>query len=398
MNRGRRLPADRNRAHTFGVLLSWRVRIVVGATVAVLAASGVTAYALVGRSDPAATGATTVAVARGAVTVTASAAGTVDVVRTRGLSFGASGVVTELSVKVGDPVVPGQVLARVDAADAQDAVDAAQAQVDAAQDALTRAKATSTTSVCPAAYVSPSQSRSAEPSPSASTQPPTPRPTQTQTQPRACTTTNQAGRGGGDALSSAEQQLNNAELALSQAQRQLTGTVLTAPVAGRVVSVGGTVGTSQRPGGTGFVVLGDLADTAVKAEFSEADVAGLAVGQVAAITLPNRAEPLTGTVSQIDPVGTVSGRLVRYGVLVAFDKVPDGLLFGQGADVVVTTASVAAVLYVPTAAVTEVHDGSGVVTVRADGRDSRRTVNVGLRGDRFTEIRSGLDEGERVLV
>jgi HlyD family secretion protein len=161
-----------------------------------------------------------------------------------------------------------------------------------------------------------------------------------------------------------------------------------------VLSVGGVVGAQQTPGGSGFIVLGGVTDTAVRAEFSEADVARLAVGQSATITLPNQdGKELTGKVSQIDPAGTTSGRLVRYGVLVAFDAVPDDLLLGQSANVAVTTASATDVLYVPSAAV-----AGDTVTIRADGRDQRRTVQVGLRGDQYTEIRSGLAAGDELVL
>jgi HlyD family secretion protein len=165
-------------------------------------------------------------------------------------------------------------------------------------------------------------------------------------------------------------------------------------VAGRVLSVGGVVGAQQTPGGSGFIVLGGVADTAVQAEFSEADVARLAVGQPATITLPNQdGTELTGKVSQIDPAGTTSGRLVRYGVLVAFDAVPDDLLLGQSADVAVTTAAATDVLYVPSTAVSK-----DTVTVRVGGHDQTRKVLTGLRGDRYTEIRSGLQAGDELVL
>jgi multidrug efflux pump subunit AcrA (membrane-fusion protein) len=229
---------------------------------------------------------------------------------------------------------------------------------------------------------------------------------------------------------SAEQQLTNAKLALQLAQDKLAGTTITAPVAGRVLSVAGTVGTQQSPGDSGFIVLGEVADTAVRAEFSEADIAHLAVGQTATITLPNRdGAQIKGKVSQIDPAGTTSGRLVRYGVLIAFDEVPADLLLGQSANVSVVTASAADVRYVSSAAVrsvdsggahsgstaggstaggstaggstaggSAVDSGSAVVTVRSAGHDERRTVQVGLRGDQYTEIRSGLQEGDVLVV
>src|SRR5256886_2491724 len=351
---------------------------------------------------------------RGTVTVSASAAGTVSMVQTRGLSFATTGVVTELDVKVGDQVTGGQVLARIDATDAQSAVDAAQQQLDIAQTNLTKAQAPAPTPTCaalaPAALLPPpgrrgspspgpssSASASAAASPSA-----TPRPGPSRSAPTGHTSSCSSGGGtgsrGGDPLASAQRQVNNAGLAVLQAQQRLAGTVLTAPLAGRGISVGGALGGQERPGGTGFIVLGNVSDTEVQAEFSEADVAHLAVGQPATIMLANRADPYPGKVAQISPAGTTSGRLVRYGVLIAFDTVPTDLLFGQGASVAVTTARADAVLSVPSSAVHGIHDGAATVTVRAAGRDSQRTVTIGLRGDRFTEIRSGLAEGEQVVL
>jgi HlyD family secretion protein len=203
----------------------------------------------------------------------------------------------------------------------------------------------------------------------------------------------------GDSLMSAQQQLTNARLALQLAQDKLTGTTIAAPIAGKVLSVAGTVGAQQSPDGSGFIVLGDLTDTAVRAQFSEADVASLAVGQPATITLPNQdSKQVQGKVSQIDPAGTTSGRLVRYGVLVAFDAVPADLLLGESANVAVTTASAGNVLYVPSAGVTATSNGVGTVTVRTGGHDERRTVRIGLRGDQDTEIQSGLGEGDELVT
>src|SRR6185437_848770 len=119
----------------------------------------------------------------------------------------------------------------------------------------------------------------------------------------------------------------------------------------------------------------------------------------ATITLPDRTgQPLTGKVSQVSPAGTTSGRLVRYPVMVAFDQVPTDLLYGQSANVVITTQSVSNVLYVSSSAVRPGADGSATVTVRANGQDQQRTVQIGLRGDQYTEIRSGLSEGDSVVT
>jgi HlyD family secretion protein len=177
----------------------------------------------------------------------------------------------------------------------------------------------------------------------------------------------------------------------------LAGTTLTAPVAGRVLSVAGKVGGAASPGGTGFVVLGDLSTLGMTAEFSEADVEQLAVGQPVSIALADRDTPLAGTVSQVDPAGAVSNQLVRYGVVIAFDQPPTDLLLGESGTVTVTTASATDVLYVSSAAVTGVANGSGTVVVRTANGNQTRTVRVGLRGDQYTEVTSGLSQGD-VLV
>ena len=426
--------------------LAWG--IAAGVVVAVLAVVSVLAMSGMHSATPQTVASTVSTVRRGTVAVTASAAGTVQASATRGLSFSVAGTVTELDVRAGDTVSAGQVLARIDSSDQQTAVASAQDALTSAQNALATAQQspspTPTTGTCvaPAAYVlgfptkssSPSPSASPSPSPSPSTSspaPPTPSPSPSHSEPAASPShpagsgggggagggtggcrsgtgggTSTGGNGGanrggsgGDALFSAQQQVNNAQLALTQAQQKLAGTVITAPVAGRVLSVGGTVGSAENPGGTGFIVLGGVSDTEVTAMFTETDVAHLAVGQPATITLPDRTgQPLTGKVSQVSPAGTTSGRLVRYPVMVAFDQVPTDLLYGQSANVVITTQSVSNVLYVSSSAVRPGADGSATVTVRANGQDQQRTVQIGLRGDQYTEIRSGLSEGDSVVT
>jgi multidrug efflux pump subunit AcrA (membrane-fusion protein) len=391
-------PARRRAFWSAGVLAV----LVIAAVIMVAVSHG-------GKAVPVASSTTTVQ--RGTVTLAVSAAGTITAADTRGLSFSVAGTLTEVDVKAGDLVTVGEVLARIDPTAAQATVDTATSRVSDAQNAVDRALAAAAVPTCPPT-TAPVATATGSPSPGG-------------TGHAGGGTGGTGGSGGGgggggsggtgtnvtptcttagrntsttDNVLSAQQQLNNAELSLRQAQTKLAGTVITAPIAGRVLSVGGKVGNTTSPGGTGFVVLGDIANLAVSAQFSEADVGRLAIGQASTITLPNSSTPLPGKVSQIDPAGTVSSRLVRYGVIIAFDAVPADLLIGESATVLVTTASAADVLYVASAAVTGVAGGAGTVTVRANGRDERRTVKIGLRGDQFTEIRSGLASGDQVVL
>ena len=380
--------------------------VVAGAVIA--AAVTITVVLVTRGGDNASAAPSTSKVVRGSVTTTVSAAGTMQAQASRTLGFTSSGTLTELDVKAGDSVLPGQVLARIDATNAQSAVDSAEQAVDSAQDDVDNANAelaaaSATPSACPStatntgARTSASTSASASPSPSASAS--------RSSGGSSCTSNNSnnnqsRGNTSTDALLTAQQRLNNAKLTLTQANAKLAGTVITAPIAGKVLSVSGSIGGQA---GSNFMVLAGASDIVVRAQFTEAEIAHLALKQAAKITLPDQqGSSFTGSVIQIDPAGTISNRLVRYVAIIAFDKVPDGLLYGQSANVVVTTSSVDNVLYVPSTAISNRQDSggaaTGTVSVVAGGKIERRTVQLGLRGDVNTEVKSGLAEGDEVLT
>ncbi|MFG1994752.1 efflux RND transporter periplasmic adaptor subunit [Actinoplanes sp. NPDC048988] len=198
--------------------------------------------------------------------------------------------------------------------------------------------------------------------------------------------------GGSDAILSAQQRVTQATTTLENAEDALEGATITAPIAGRIISVGGKVG-SQVSSGTTFVTLADVYDMQISAGFPEADADRLAVKQKAVITLADRpGKEFKATVVQADPVGTSDGTMVRYGVVLAFDDSPEDLLVGQSASVKVTTGAEDEVLRVPSTAVHDVEGTQG--TVLKGG--TRVKVTVGLRGDQYTEVSGGLSEGDEV--
>jgi RND family efflux transporter MFP subunit len=293
-----------------------------------------------------------VAVARGDVTSSVAASGTVQPVATRELAFSTNGTLTVVNVKAGDTVAIGQTLAQIDASDAQDAVTQAQSTLASAQQALTEAQT---------AAASPAPTRSGAPA-----QQPTK-----------------------DTLYSAEVAVTKAQQALSKAQRVLTGTQMKAPIAGKVLSVGGRVGDNVGP--ATFIKLGVVSNMMVQAEFAEADAVTLAVGQKAVVQLGSQpGTDFPATIAQVAAVGTVTDRLVRYAVLLAFDQPPADLLIGQSATAQVVVSRAANVLYLPQSAV------KGTEVRFADGRT--KTVQTGLHGDGNVEITSGLAEGDLVRL
>ncbi|WP_199509270.1 efflux RND transporter periplasmic adaptor subunit [Nucisporomicrobium flavum] len=397
------------------------VWLAAGVVVVVLLAAGL-ARALTAGAGAGPAAAATVAADRGAVTSEVATTGNVQPAQTRSLSFAVAGTVEAVKVRPGTVVTAGQELARIDDSDAAGAVDSARKALADAEDALQEARdqAAPTGSGCgvvPAAYASapPPTPTGATPAPTRTTAPAaTPRPTRTPAPTRtsapartspparggAPTTTacggadQQGGRqgGGGDAVLSAEQRVNQAGAAVAKAEDDLEGTTITAPLAGRVLSVSGKVG-SRVGAGAAFLTLADVSGMQIAADFPEADADRLAVRQKAAVTLADRAgETFAATVVQVDPVGTSDGTLVRFGVVLSFDDAPEDLLVGQSAAVRVTTGAKRDVLRVPSTAVHDVAGPAGTV-LRAG---ARVRVGVGLRGDAYTEITSGLAPGDTV--
>jgi HlyD family secretion protein len=372
---------------------------------------------------------------RGAVTTAVATTGTLQPAQTRSLSFAVEGTVESVAVRAGTTVSAGQTLAKVDDTDATTAVNNAQDSLDEAQASLTEAKdnaskTSATTSTCgsnvAAAYTWPSATATATASPSATattspsatatasptkTATATGKPTATATKTSggtrsgggtsSCSTSSsgsgsgsgQQSSGGSDAILSAQQRVNQATTTLEEAEDALDGATITAPIAGRIISVSGKVG-SQVSAGSTFITLADVYDMQISADFPEADADNLAVKQKGVVTLADRAgKEFKATVVQVDPTGTSDGTMVRYGVLLSFDEAPEDLLVGQTANVKVTTGSKANVLRVPSTAVHDVHGTTG--TVLKGG--AQVEVGVGLRGDQYTEITSGLTDGDQVV-
>ena len=136
----------------------------------------------------------------------------------------------------------------------------------------------------------------------------------------------------------------------------------------------------------------------VVAGFSEGDAASVAVGAAATATisaLPGVSLP--AKVVAIDSTATTVSNVVTYNVTFALLGTDAKLKPGMTADVEVVTAERDNALHVPTTAVT----GSGAsarVTVMRDGKQVVTPVVAGLKGDDATEITSGLEAGDTVVL
>ncbi|HJT50683.1 MAG TPA: efflux RND transporter periplasmic adaptor subunit [Nitrosospira sp.] len=186
-------------------------------------------------------------------------------------------------------------------------------------------------------------------------------------------------------------------------QAGLERTVLTAPFPGIVALVTGELGEYATPSPPGIPTppAVDLIDDSclyVTAPMDEVDAPKLKTGQFARITidaLPGETFP--GKVRRIAPYVTELEKQARtVDVEVDFEETPKRpLLVGYSADVEVVIERHDDVIRVPTQAIRQ---NGKVWIVDEENRLVERKLETGLSNWAFTEVRSGLKEGDRVLL
>jgi HlyD family secretion protein len=231
-------------------------------------------------------------------------------------------------------------------------------------------------------------------------------------------------------IAAQEAVVRNAEAAVKIAQQNVDNTVLHAPVAGVVSAINGTVGefidaasatTAMAPGssaklpdssddesgttgdsaGGAFITLDNLNTFQLVVPFEESDAARVAVNQSVDVTV-DAIPDLTakGTVLSIAPSGTSSSGIVEYyATIVLADGADSRLRDGQTALADVIVETVDNVLRVPSAAVSR--DASGTTTVQVRGEDGQGVptpFEAGTVGDEYTQVASGLREGQELLL
>ncbi len=225
-----------------------------------------------------------------------------------------------------------------------------------------------------------------------------------------------------NSVAAAQAQVSSAQAQVQAAQLALNETTLTAPTSGVIVSINGVPGefvagggsgaTAQAPGSlapqptsssgsaasSGFMVIDDNNSYIVVMPFAETDAARLAANQTTALTfdaIPGLS--ISGHVLSISPSATVVSNVVDYYVSFVLNRTDPRLREGMTANASVTVAQVDNAVRVPNAAV-RTQGGTSMVTVLSNGQQVPTEVVTGIVGDTYTEIRAGLNEGDRVVL
>lgn len=106
---------------------------------------------------------------------------------------------------------------------------------------------------------------------------------------------------------------------------------------------------------------------------------------------------ITGTVAEVDALGTVSQGVVSYDVKIVFDVQDDRVKQNMSVNAEIVVSSKTDVLLVSSSAI-KTSGSESYVQILVDGVPQKKTVVVGDSNDTITEIVSGLTEGEEVIT
>ncbi|TMC96094.1 MAG: HlyD family efflux transporter periplasmic adaptor subunit [Chloroflexi bacterium] len=323
----------------------------------------------------------------GNISLTVSASGPISANAEYDMNFNVAGQVSAINVQVGQQVKAGQTLATLKSTSLQDAVTQAQQSVANAQ-----------------------------------------------------TTYNDAVNNGASqtVLDTDNNNVLTAQGQLKTAQDNLAATILTAPANATVASINGKVGQSAGASGgstssstTPFIVLIDTSASDINALVNEADIGNVHVGQPAQFTVAAYpSQTFRASVTSVDLIGQTSGNVVVYPVHLRVDQhsLNGTYLYpGMTATTTITTAERIGALLVSNAALsfpnTAVQAGaisrstlfsafSGSSTARGTQSNSNQrivlelkngklvpvVITTGLTNGTNTEVLSGLQPGDQVVV
>jgi len=194
--------------------------------------------------------------------------------------------------------------------------------------------------------------------------------------------------------------LKIAVLNLEMAELNLEKAVIVAPLDGVVADV--TISEGQELSAAALaapgITLVGAGEIEMRGLIDEIDVALVKVGQAANITvdaLPD--ETLEGTVAFVSPTGTSLIGVVYYETTMTLEGPVEGLRDGMTATAEIVIERRDDVLVIPNRSLRGTLDAPKVV-VLVDGQEEERDITLGLSDGIDTEVLSGLEEGDKVVI
>ena len=216
-----------------------------------------------------------------------------------------------------------------------------------------------------------------------------------------------------------EANIKQAEIEVNTAETNVGYTKITAPMDGTVISVpvseGQTVNANQTT--PTIVTIADLSKMKIKPEISEGDITKVKAGQEVSFTILSDSQTVYHSViDSVDPANTTitdssstssstnssssssTTSAIYYYANVLIDNPDRTLRIGMTTENNIKIANAKDVLLISNMAIQK-RDGKSVVNILNDkNQPEQREVETGVQNDFQSEIKSGLNEGEKVIV
>jgi RND family efflux transporter MFP subunit len=132
---------------------------------------------------------------------------------------------------------------------------------------------------------------------------------------------------------------------------------------------------------------------------NEVDVAKVKIGQKANITFDALSDlTLTGSVIEIDEIGTVTQGVVTYNVHISFDQQDIRIKQGMSLSANIITDIKTDIYLISGNAVKEDNNGTYVEVLKDDKTTEKKYITTGLSNDTQTEIIDGLSESDNIII
>ncbi|KGQ25638.1 efflux RND transporter periplasmic adaptor subunit [Gallibacterium anatis] len=206
-------------------------------------------------------------------------------------------------------------------------------------------------------------------------------------------------------------QIKQSEIEVNTAATNLNYTKITSPIDGTVISIPVSVGQTVNANQTTptIIQVADLDTMLIKPEISEGDITKIKPGmKVQFTTLAEPDEIYQAEIASVDPALTTltdneysesvsDTNAIYYYANVLVPNPEHKLQIGMTTQNTIITAQKQHVLVVPTLAIQK-RNGQNCVQILDDDKVVEKVVQIGLHDDINTEILSGLNEGDNVIL
>lgn len=213
-------------------------------------------------------------------------------------------------------------------------------------------------------------------------------------------------------LKGIKENIKQAQIDVKTAETELSYTTITSPIDGVVISIPVSVGqtVNSRQSTPTIIQVADLTKMLIKPEISEGDITKLRVGQDVEFTILSAPERVfKGKIDSIDPAVTTltddeytesvsNTEAIYYYANVVVDN-EDGILrIGMTATSNIKIAEAKNVILAPTTAIHKKNGKNYINVLTSERKVVEKEVELGINDDLNTEIKSGLSEGDEIVL